>query len=679
MVVAYLLSFYAIITVFGLVGFGLLATLGLKTSEAWMGGRIAGMIAVAYPAWWAGVFGFAQWQAIGAGLLVLAALPGLWSIVRRRSAWCALVAGELAFLLASVVVLSIRLPHPQILGAEKPMDLGILTAMLRTTAFPPPDMWLAGEALPYYYWGALVWTLPIKLSAVPVAYAYNLVVATLAGLTFSLVWALGKRLSGTQWGGALAAFFAVFAGTFDGWRQLVTTHDIAGIDLWRSSRQDVDAITEWPLFSFWLGDLHPHVLSIPIALLALLLALAAGRHGPRFPQVVVVAVLVGLTGAANPWALLPTAVGVVLLLVTGDGSWRWPWGRLGRRWLLGLPLGVGAVAAVSPFFLNYASPFQGLAFVRAHTELPDLLLYAGVFLIPVAGVTYTATRTWHPDAQYGRLIALSLFALGVLVAALSGKPALVLLGLLCVLLFVEITRKGPMAARPALALACLGTALFLVPEIVYVVDPYGDRLHRMNTVFKAYIQAWIFLSLAWPVLMARWLTHAGVRRTVTAALLAISLPHLLAAYGQLRGKPLGLDGLAWMSAGDRAAVRFLRSQTPGTSIVEAVGDPYSQYARISAASGVPSYLGWENHESVWRGPEARRELGKRRQIVDDIYTSGDPQMIRRRVREAQIDYVVLGELERKRYPSDALARLRETGRVQFQHGDTVLLRFSDDR
>ena len=54
----------------------------------------------------------------------------------------------------------------------------------------------------------------------------------------------------------------------------------------------------------------------------------------------------------------------------------------------------------------------------------------------------------------------------------------------------------------------------------------------------------------------------------------------------------GLDGLRWMPAGDRALVAELRQQAPGTVLVEAVGGAYSDYGRLSSASGVPAFLGW---------------------------------------------------------------------------------------
>ena len=81
-------------------------------------------------------------------------------------------------------------------------------------------------------------------------------------------WALARALGGSRRTGVMAAFLVVFAGTFDGWRQLVAGTPLSGLDLWPSSRAITGAITEFPLFSFHLGDLHPHLLCVPFVLVA---------------------------------------------------------------------------------------------------------------------------------------------------------------------------------------------------------------------------------------------------------------------------------------------------------------------------------------------------------------------------------------------------------------------------
>ena len=116
----------------------------------------------------------------------------------QRPNWRSLVNAELVFLVGAAAVIWLRLVRPEILGQEKLMDLGIFSSLLRAESFPPPDMWLAGETLPYYYWGALIWTVPLVLSKIPLDLAYNLVVAAVGGLTACLLWSLSHRMAGQR-------------------------------------------------------------------------------------------------------------------------------------------------------------------------------------------------------------------------------------------------------------------------------------------------------------------------------------------------------------------------------------------------------------------------------------------------------------------------------------------------
>jgi len=674
-----LLLIYVLMTMAGLAGRSLaVRVVGLEDGEGWALGRTLGLVAVAYPAWWAGVAGVRGWQWVGAVILIVGGMVGCLDLWRRRPDWRAMVRVELVFLVVAAAVIWLRLVRPEILGQEKLMDLGIFASLLRANAFPPPDMWLAGAGLPYYYWGALIWTVPLALSRVPLDLSYNVIVAGVGGLAGCLLWVLGRRAHRGRGAGLVAVLIGLFAGTPDGLRQLFAGTPLVGLDLWHSSRQVVDTITEWPLFTLWLGDLHPHLLSIPLALAAMLVSWEIGRRGVELPLVVGTTLLFGVTWAANPWAMPPTLAALALLMVCGGGRWYWP-GREGwPRWMAVAVVAVGGWLVTVPFHLAFHPPFQGIGRVFAWTPPLHLALWGGVVLLPVFAAAWAlAMPMLGSNVMRARSAALSVLAVALMAAAATGRPTLVILALvLAVLALAAVLRGASDATRPAIALAALGVFMLLVPEVLYVVDSYGEKLHRMNTVFKSYAQAWILLAIAFPALMAVGFRHRWARLAAIVVVLACALPHVLGlAVLPLTERPLGLDGLAWLEPGDRAIIGYLRGQPHGTTIVEAVGGAYTEYARISSGSGVPSYLGWANHEMVWRGHQVAEETDRRRLVIDQIYRSGDPARIRRAATTAGIDLVVIGALERRDFDPVALQAIRDAGEVVLNVDGGELVRF----
>ena len=676
-----LLLLYILVTLPALAGRTVaVRLLGFDDDEGWALGRTLGLVLVAFPAWWAGVAGVAHWQWVGAAVLVVGAVIGAADLVRRRPDWRGLLRAEIVFLIVVLAVIWLRQPRPEILGQEKLMDLGIFASLLRADGFPPPDMWLAGETLPYYYWGAVIWTVPLSLSRVPLDVSYNLVVAAVAGLSACLLWALGRRAGGGALAGWAAAGVGLFAGTANGLRQLVGGVPLVGLDLWQASRQIPDTITEWPLFTVWLGDLHPHYLSMPLALSTVLVAWWAGARGPTARTVAVVAILFGVTWAANPWAMPPTLVASALMLVCGDGAWHWP-GRAGwPRWAAVVVVAIGGWLATVAFHVSFHPPFQGIEPVFAWTAPDRLLLWGGALLLPVAAACWALLTGLLGGGQPARAGALTLIALVLVAGAITGRPTLLALGAMLTVLVLAGIVGGPRPDRPALALAALGVFLLAVPEVVYVVDSYGDQLHRMNTVFKCYIQAWIFLAVALPALFKIGFERRGARWVAGVVVVVLMLPHPLGLVIQpITGRIAGLDGLSWMEAGDRAIVEYLRRQPHGVTIVEAVGGAYTEYARISSASGVPAVLGWANHELVWRGHGSATETEHRRQLVEAIYRSGDPGQVAAAVAEAGADLVVIGALERRDFDAAQLDAVRAAGEIVLDEAGGQLVRFSNTR
>jgi uncharacterized membrane protein len=110
-------------------------------------------------------------------------------------------------------------------------------------------------------------------------------------------------------------------------------------------------------------------------------------------------------------------------------------------------------------------------------------------------------------------------------------------------------------------------------------------------------------------------------------------------------------------------------------IAEAVAGPYSEYARLSSASGVPCVLGWANHELVWRGSEILHETGRREDVIREIYTSGDPDTVRSLAEKEPIHLVAVGSLEHRDYPAPGIAAVVAAGEVVLEEDGAVLVRF----
>jgi len=107
---------------------------------------------------------------------------------------------------------------------------------------------------------------------------------------------------------------------------------------------------------------------------------------------------------------------------------------------------------------------------------------------------------------------------------------------------------------------------------------------------------------------------------------------------------------------------------PGV-ILEAVGGSYSQYARISTHTGLPTVLGWPGHEVQWRG--GTREMGSREADIATLYTTPDWQTARDILTRYHVRYVYLGPLERQTYPVSDF-KFRTYLQVVFQQGGVTV-------
>ena len=79
-------------------------------------------------------------------------------------------------------------------------------------------------------------------------------------------------------------------------------------------------------------------------------------------------------------------------------------------------------------------------------------------------------------------------------------------------------------------------------------------------------------------------------------------------------------------------------------IAEAVGESYTDYARVSAYTGLPTIVGWPVHEWLWRG--SYDEAGKRIPEVETLYQTLDLDAARKIIDKYQVEYIFVGSFER---------------------------------
>lgn len=237
-----------------------------------------------------------------------------------------------------------------------------------------------------------------------------------------------------------------------------------------------------------------------------------------------------------------------------------------------------------------------------------------------------------------------------------------------------------------LILCCSGLGLLLIPEIVHVIDIYYNGFHRANTMFKLTYQAFIMFCITAGYISVR--IPASLKRKNTGVImgLAMLMVYMLPIsyfplavkgyYGTLKPSNYkGLDGLQFMRSKhpeDYAVIKWLNANVKGQpAILEAHGDSYSSYCRISAATGLPTVQGWFVHEWLWRNDA--NEPKNRGMEVQEVYESPDIERTRYIIEKFDVRYIIIGGLEREKFGELKENKLLSLGEVVFEMGNTKII------
>ena len=726
-------------------------------------GRLVALLFIAWASWMAGSLGLRYTQGtIVLMVILLAAVSatiawrdreGLLALFReRRREILFIEALALGFFLFD---LAIRIGNPDLwhryLGGEKPMDFSYLNAVLRSSTFPPYDPWYAGGYINYYYFGFVLVGTPIKLLGLLPSVAYNLVIPTLFSTAALAAYAVGTNLVarlGKAYGavravsprvaGLAAALSLVVLGNLGtvrliygaleevgagggdgtalgmvdatvGLGRVLSQQDRLPIGLhhwyWDPSRAitappgETGPITEFPFFTFLYADLHAHMISLPLTVLALAWAISW--------------VLAADKGIALRWVDRILAMGMGALTIgvlaptnTWDFPVYWTLGALAvasapviREREFTLKTAVEAVVSVAvlllvanllfrPYYIWYgvgyteASLWQG-----SRTSIDSYLTVHGLFLIVLLPWLAWETRQWMAATPlsslsrlrpyFGLIVALALaavFFISFLAAdGFSIAPLVALVLVWCGALILR--RQTPIEKRIVLVMVGTGAALTFLVEAVVLVGDIG----RMNTVFKFYLQVWTLFSLAGSAALV-WLLadlSAWGQRTrwawsavFAAALFGAVLYPLTATFAKVRDRmtpltPISLDGMAFMReaiyddlgqqislAGDYEAIQWMQDNVEGSPvIVEAQIPEYRWGARFSIYTGLPAVLGWNWHQRQQRAAVESLDVPARAENITSFYLTPSPSDAIDFLSQYDVRYVVVGDLEKLYYES----------------------------
>ncbi len=562
--------------------------------------KVIGLLLLGYGLWMGAFLGLLP-NARGTVILllvVLAAVSLLATSGRRdemaaylRSNWRYILFVEAMFAVVLASAVFLRSFAPDINSGEKPFELAFLNSIHRTDSFPPPDPWLSGHSISYYYFGYVIVSALTKLVALDTTVTFFLGLSLMAALTWTAAFGLVYNLvSASRRGegpaldpravifGLVAAALVLVVSNLEGVFELTARHGVGSHGFYGSlgihglpDRYDCASapadcaewyptrsywwwwatrigssydIQEFPYFSFHFGDLHAHVMAMPmlITLFAVAYQFVAADDPPdilwpvRHPwRFLLVVLLVGGIAFTDAWAvplavlLLAAAVLVANWLHHGGGPLR----ALAHSLVFMLLAVAGMFLLYLPYYWHLQADTRGIAV--AHTaatsgSVPQVSeatrpIHFLLFWWPLLWVLmpFLGAYLWRRREQAFRGAA-SLLALvppfvpialwAVLIGFGDGPGALrdelqerganlVTLGILVLavtaaaLAFLDALRRdaGDRDRSGLFAFLLAGFALLMLlgAELYYVKDALG---FRANTVFRFWHQGWTLLGVA---------------------------------------------------------------------------------------------------------------------------------------------------------------------------------------
>jgi len=495
-------------------------------------------------------------------------------------------------------------------------------------------------------------------------------------------------------------------------------------------------IAEFPYFTFLYGDMHPHMLVMPIYALALgwilnllLWPVSRIKWISRIPGLIAAGLIFGVFRAAHTWDF-PTFIGLGALAILWH-VWHAKTDSIKQAiqtiFVYELVFVGIAVAFYLPFTQWFKTEYASLELWKGRrSPLVDYLFVFGLSLFAMISllirdlfpVFKAGIQNWIFAAKQRFLNIFNWSYLRWYLAVLAVFYAMAILWLsdyevlsfsiplLIGMAYLILARRElQMLQRVTWILFVLGLSITLFVE-VFVLKGDGGR---SNTVFRFYNQAWFILGLATSLALvdlvigmrdwARLTKYAWVFIFDVLVLFAVSYP-LIATnekitdrWPDIQNPPHTLDGAIYMLGDasslnpaiynddnrlinlghDYPAIQYMQDHVNGSPvIVEGHTEEYRWGSRFSIYTGLPSVVGWSwhvrQHNSLLDGAIVERLIEE----VNNFYNTGDAQAAKQFLDKHQVQYIIVGDLERAYYDVNGFNKFQDMvnqGTLRIVFGD----------
>lgn len=702
---------YFIFFILGVIGLPITSILFKKLNDkGYIFSKAIGFLIVSIPIWFLSSFRIIPFNENSVFVLTLLAFTFsvVFLILKRYQISKLIIYEELIFFVLLMILCLFKATNPRIEGTEKMMNIAIINSIMRTEYFPPIDMWMSGNTINYYYIGHYMYAFLSKLSSIPTNYIYNFGVVWVAVQSIISLFSIGINLINlgiikniqtkilTTLFYTVLSIFVILGGNLHYFLKLIRsvfTGENLSYFFPEASRIIPFTINDNPSYAFVLGDLHGHYMSLPFFILNIVIAIYAFKNIKSYSELLIYNLIISpfflILVGINSWDVI--TLGVIYGLVNIYLILKFNLAGPQNKWEIrniDIPLILKYLKS-KPRSLKHLNIVIFKCILEYINVLIALVLSGLIIIMPY--LVYFKSPTDGIGIKHGGSPIDKLFYMwGIFI--------------IIILLFLVFKIKkrlilNKIDLKIVFLLLFVAMGIIIGVEFVYLKDIFdtsNPTYYRANTVFKFYFHAWIILGIVTSYMLYNLffklkksskkyhkLQVLFVILTTTFLGIASGSYFIKAVYDNFNVfKPVQdwmvytLDGIEYIrkdniNKGDYYVINYINKEIKGQPVVlEAVGEAYTYFGRISTYTGLPTIMGWPTHQWQWRKDSVTPF--DREKDVRIMYTSESFDEVVSLIKKYQVEYFVIGNKELEKYNQMSKSAIKSIGSEVFRSLGTTL-------